>query len=564
MNGVACPSCETVAAPGAKFCAECGTPLARACPSCGTPADATAKFCAECGTALGASAPAPGAAPSAPAPVAERRVVTVLFADLVGFTTQSESRDAEETRELLSRYFETARNVIERYGGRVEKFIGDAVMALWGAPVAQEDDAERGVRAALELVSAVEGLGADVHVRAGVLTGEAAVTLGAEGEGMVAGDLVNTASRIQAAAEPGTVLVGEATKWATHASIDYSDAGVHELKGKAEPVPLFRALRVTAGRGGARKAGALEPPFAGRDRELRLLKELFHASAEEGKAHLVSVVGIGGFGKSRLAWELFKYVDGLATVNVWWWRGRCLAYGEGVTYWALAEMVRTRADIVEGEGAESARPKLREAIEPYITDAGELEWIEPRLAHLLGLEEHLTADREDLFAAWRLYFERLSEYQPVVMVFEDVQWADRSLLEFVEYLLEWSRNYRIFVLTLARPDFQERHPTWGAGKRNFSALCADPCARRGCAAVCGRDGADAARPRPARACGRPLPADGADWGAGHPRHAARPRRGAPRRARRRGAEPDPGRGSARQELHEAGARGAQRIVPGAG
>jgi class 3 adenylate cyclase/tetratricopeptide (TPR) repeat protein len=412
-------------------------------------------------------------------PVSERRFVSVLFADLVGFTSASESRDAEETRELLTRYFDTCRRLVELYGGTIEKFIGDAVMAVWGTPTAREDDAERAVRAALDLVAAVSALGDEVaapelQARAGVLAGEAAVTLGAEGEGMVAGDLVNTASRIQAEAEPGTVLVGEATKWATHVSIDYEDAGEHELKGKAEPLALFRAMRVTAGRGGARKAEALEPPFAGRDRELRLLKELFHASAEEGKAHLVSVVGIGGFGKSRLAWELFKYVDGLATVNVWWWRGRCLAYGEGVTYWALAEMVRTRADIVEGEGPETARPKLREAIAPYITDGDEFEWIEPRLAHLLGLEEHLTADREDLFAAWRLYFERLSEYQPVVMIFEDVQWADSSLLEFVEYLLEWSRNYRIFVLTLARPDFEERHPTWGAGKRNFSALFLEP------------------------------------------------------------------------------------------
>ena len=180
--------------------------------------------------------------PPPPAPVAERRLVTVLFADLVGFTTLSESRDAEETRELLSRYFETARNVIERYGGRVEKFIGDAVMALWGAPVAQEDDAERGVRAALELVSAVEGARRRrCASRAGVLTGEAAVTLGAEGEGMVAGDLVNTAARIQSAAEPGTVLVGDATRRASEAAIAYEDAGAHELKGKSEPVQLWRA-----------------------------------------------------------------------------------------------------------------------------------------------------------------------------------------------------------------------------------------------------------------------------------------------------------------------------------
>jgi class 3 adenylate cyclase len=307
-----CPSCGTEAAAGAKFCSECGTALARACPSCGSPVDAASKFCAECGTALAA----PPAAPAAQAPVAERRLVTVLFADLVGFTSASEGRDAEETRELLSRYFETARNVIERYGGRVEKFIGDAVMALWGAPVAQEDDAERGVRAALELVSAVEGMAPGVRVRGGVLTGEAAVTLAAEGEGMVAGDLVNTASRIQSVAEPGTVLVGDSTRRASDAAIAYEDAGSHELKGKAEPVQLWRALRVTANRGGEGKSVGLEPPFVGRDRELRLLKELFHSAGEEEKAHLLSVVGIAGIGKSRLAWEFEKYVDGLVQ-TVW-------------------------------------------------------------------------------------------------------------------------------------------------------------------------------------------------------------------------------------------------------
>jgi class 3 adenylate cyclase len=223
--------------------------------------------------------------------------VSVLFADLVGFTALSESRDAEEVRELLSRYFDRCKRLISLYGGTVEKFIGDAVMAVWGTPVAQEDDAERAVRAALDLVSAVATLGDEVgapqlRARAGVLSGEAVVTLGAEGEGMVAGDLVNTASRMQALAEPGSVLVGEATKRATEVSIAYADAGSHELKGKAEPVPVFRALRVTAGRAGSLKASGLEAPFVGRERELRLMKERFHAAAEEKKAHLVTVLGI--------------------------------------------------------------------------------------------------------------------------------------------------------------------------------------------------------------------------------------------------------------------------------
>ncbi len=470
MAGVTCPSCQTEALAGAKFCSECGTALAKACPACGAPVEATAKFCAECGTALSAATD-----PATPtrAPVAERRLVTVLFADLVGFTTRSEGRDAEEVRELLSRYFDTARSVIERYGGRVEKFIGDAVMALWGAPVAQEDDAERGVRAALELVSAVKVLSPDLHARAGVLTGEAAVTIAAEGEGMVAGDLVNTTSRIQSAAEPGTVLVGDSTRRASEAAIAYEDAGQHELKGKSKPLQLFRALRVIANRGGEGRAAGLEPPFVGRDRELRLVKELFHASAEDGKAHLLSVVGVAGIGKSRLAWEFEKYLDGLVT-PVWWHKGRCLAYGDAIAYWALAEMVRMRARLTEDEPAASALRKLSEVVEQFVGDPEERALVEPRLQQLLGLSDRTASDREDLFSGWRMFFERMAEQNPVVLLFEDIQWADSALVEFIEYLLEWSRNLPIVVITLARPELSDRHGGWGSSTRSFTSLFLEP------------------------------------------------------------------------------------------
>jgi class 3 adenylate cyclase/tetratricopeptide (TPR) repeat protein len=466
-----CANCGAESRPEAKFCSECGSSLARTCPN-GHPVPGDARFCDECGAALELTAKAP--APSRDsAPQAERRLVSVLFADLVGHTTFSEGRDAEDVRELLSSYFETARTVIERYGGTVEKFIGDAVMAVWGTPVAQEDDAERATRAALDLVAAIPELDPSLSARAGVLTGEAAVTLGAEGQGMVAGDLVNTASRIQSAAEPGSVLVGEPTKRAAEAAIVFEEAGTHALKGKAEPMELWRAQRVIGLRGGTVKFAGLEPPFVGRDRELRLVKELFHGTAEDRRAHLVSVVGIGGIGKSRLAWEFEKYIDGLAG-DVWWHSGRCLAYGDGVAFWALAEMVRGRAGIVEDEEATSARSKLRAAVEEHVRDPEERRFVEPRLAHLLGLEESPLGDQENLFAAARMFFERLAQAGPAVLLFEDIHWADSALLDFIEYLIEWSRDVPLFVLTLARPELADRRPTWGSGKRNFTSIFLEP------------------------------------------------------------------------------------------
>ena len=475
-----CSSCGTENPDGKKFCGKCGSPLAPSCPACGSPNPPDMNFCGECGAPLvpGAMALVTPTVQTREAPAAERRLVSVLFADLVGFTPLSESRDAEEVRDLLSRYFEQARTVIERYGGTVEKFIGDAVMAVWGAPVAKEDDAERSVRAALDLVATVSALGQEVgapglQARAGVLTGEAAVTPGSTSEGLVAGDLVNTASRVQSAAEPGSVLVGESTKRASEAAIAYEDAGSHELKGKAEPVPLWRALRVVAGTQGAMRSSGLEAPFVGRERELRLVKELFHGSADEKKAQLVSVTGIAGIGKSRLSWEFEKYADGLAE-EAFWHRGRCLSYGEGVAYWALAEMVRMRCEIVEDEEPAVALAKLHATIELHVPDPDERRWIEPRLAHLLGIEEGTAGDQENLFSAWRILFERLAEESPTILVFEDMQWADESLLDFLEYLLEWSRSHPLYVLVLARPELVDKRPSWGAGKRNFTSLYLEP------------------------------------------------------------------------------------------
>ena len=479
-----CASCGGENEIGRRFCGDCGAPLAVACPACGAVNSGRARFCGDCGAQLAVAVGAPagiGSRPEVP-PAAtahtERRHVSVLFADLVGFTTLSEAHDSEEVRELLTRYFGACQTVIGRYGGLVEKFIGDAVMAVWGTPVATEDDAERAVRAALEVVDAVTLLGIEMgapelRARAGVLTGEATVNIGARGQGMVAGDLVNTASRIQSAAEPGSVFVGESTKRATDAAIEYRDAGVHPLKGKAEPVPLWKAYRVVGGIGGLLKPDGLEPPFVGRDREFKLVKDIFLASADDSKAHLVQVTGIAGIGKSRLSWELFKYMDGLERVFRWH-RGRCLSYGDGVTYWALAEMVRGRAGIIEGEDRTSAMNKLRETVEHAVPDMTDRKFVEPRLAHLLGLEERNASDKSDLFAGWRLFFERLAASDPVVMVFEDLQWADPSLLEFIDYLLNWSRAFPIFVMTLARPG----HDTAMGPKRNATSISLEPLPAR--------------------------------------------------------------------------------------
>jgi tetratricopeptide (TPR) repeat protein len=313
----------------------------------------------------------------------------------------------------------------------------------------------------------------DLLARAGVLTGEAAVTVGAVSQGVVAGDLVNTASRLQSEAEPGTVLVGEATYRAAANAIAFAEIGPLSLKGRDEPVAAWRAIRVVGQRGGAGRTEAIEPPFVGRTEELRLIKELLHSTGREGKARLVSVVGIGGIGKSRLAWEFLKYVDGLAE-TIYWHKGRCPAYGDGVTFWALGEMVRMRAGIAETDDPIESRRKLAETLAQHLRDDEERRWVEPRLAHLLGLVERPPGEREELFSAWRCLFERIAELGTTAMVFEDLQWADPGLLDFIESMLEWSRNHPILIITLARPELADKRANWGVGQRNFTALHLEP------------------------------------------------------------------------------------------
>ncbi|MDQ3781499.1 MAG: adenylate/guanylate cyclase domain-containing protein, partial [Actinomycetota bacterium] len=356
--------------------------------------------------------------------------MSVVFVDLVGFTSWSESQDPEDARELLSGYFDVARTVVGRYGGVVEKFIGDAVMAVWGSPVAREDDAERAVRAALDLVGAVPRLGqargvAGLEARAGVVTGQV-MSWANPGEGLVVGDRVNTAARVQSAAAPSTVLVDEMTRQVTQAAVGYSDAGTHAVKGKTEVLHLWQAQRVVAGVGGAQRVEGLETAFIGRGRELSVVKELFHAAAEEGRARLVSVLGAAGVGKSRLGWEFDKYADGLAA-TVWWHRGRCLSYGDGIAFWALTEMIRQRLGIAENDPPEVAAAKLDAALPGWVPDEQERAFITPRLAVLVGAGTtghnqdgagqtaaglagagSAVFGREELFAGWRLFLERLA------------------------------------------------------------------------------------------------------------------------------------------------------------
>jgi class 3 adenylate cyclase/tetratricopeptide (TPR) repeat protein len=399
----------------------------------------------------------------------------LLFVDLVGFTATSEGRDPADMQDLLSGYFDLARTIVGRYGGTVEKFIGDAVLAVWGSPVAREDDAERAVRAAFELVGAVSGYGETrglpLRARAGVATGRVATWTNAD-DGLVVGDRVNTAARVQGQADPGCVYVDDPTKEATQAAVVYADTGLHRVKGKSAELRLWRAERIVAGVGGSQRVDGLEPPFVGRTRDLAFVKELFHATLEDRRPRSVCVFGAAGIGKSRLGWEFEKYVDGLAG-TVLWHRGRCLPYGDGVAYSGLAEMVRQRFGIAEDDPPTEAAAKLESGLARFAAQGGDLDYLALRLGVLIGTApSDLT--REELFAGWRLFFERMARTLPVVVVLEDAQWADTGMLDFLEHLMDWCSDAPIFVLTLGRSELLERRPQLAGGRRGWTAVSLAP------------------------------------------------------------------------------------------
>jgi predicted ATPase/class 3 adenylate cyclase len=438
------------------------------CPSCSFENADAAKFCSECAAPLREVASV--------ATTEERKVVSVLFCDLVGFTAASEAADPEDVRARIRPYHASLRNELERYGGTVEKFIGDAVMAVFGAPVAHEDDPERAVRAGLRILEAIAELNEQdpelrLQVRIGIDTGRAVVSLNArpeQGEGIVAGDVVNTAARIQTAAPVGGVAVSEETFRQTERVFVYEPLAPVEVKGKSEPVPLYRAIEARA-RFGSDLIRTQETLFVGRDVEKTLMQGLFDRCARDSAFELVTLVGEPGVGKSRLCAELFRYVDERSEL-VRWRQGRCLPYGEGITFWALGEIVKSHAGIFETDSAEVATAKL----DRVLPEVEERDWLRARLLPLLGIDSGQGASREESFSAWLRFVEAIAADGPAVVVVEDLHWADAALLDFLSYFAEWADGVPLLLLCTARPELFEAHATWGAGTRNAHTINLSP------------------------------------------------------------------------------------------
>jgi predicted ATPase/class 3 adenylate cyclase len=434
------------------------------CPQCGQENRAEARFCDACGAAL------------APLVVKreERKVVSVLFADLVGFTATAEVLDPEDVRGLQEPYWQHVRAEIERHGGTVEKFIGDAVVGLFGAPVTHEDDAERAIRAALTVRDwAQEQEG--IQVRIAVTTGEALVRLGARplaGEGMASGDVVNTASRLQSQAPANGIVVDERTFRATRHVIDYDEPEPVSVKGKERPVAAWAVIQARS-RFGVDVIRHGRTPLVGRTRELELTLATLARVRAESAPQLLTIVGVPGIGKSRLVYELMQAVAADPSAIVTWRQGRSLPYGDGVTFWALAEIVKADAGILETDRDDAAREKLARAVRQVVADDGEAGWVERHLHPLIGVggTSDLSDERRaESAAAWRRFFEAHAEARPLVLVFEDLHWADDGLLDFVDGLVEWVTHVPLLVVATARPELLERRPNWSGGKANATTL----------------------------------------------------------------------------------------------
>ena len=406
----------------------------------------------------------------------ERKIVSVLFCDLVGFTADSEQQDPEDVRARLRPYHARLRHEIERFGGTVEKFVGDAIMAAFGAPVAHEDDVERAVRAGLAILSAIRELnesdpGLDLKVRVGINTGEAVVAVGANlerGEGIVTGDVVNTAARIESVAPVNSVAVSEQTYRTTTHIFEYEPLNPAFVKGKTDPLALWqaKAIRIRFGTDFHEHA----TPFVGRDLEKPLLIGIYERAMQRRSVQLVTIVGEPGVGKSRMVAELFAHMDAKPEI-VRWRQGRCLPYGEGITFWALGEIVKREAAILESDSSEVAFQKLEAALSPDVADR---QWLIQRLAPLVGVETRVTAERQETFTAWRRYFETLAAGRETVLVFEDMHWADEALLDFIDHLAEWAEDVPLLIICSARPELYERRPGWGAGQRNAHTINLSP------------------------------------------------------------------------------------------
>jgi class 3 adenylate cyclase len=436
------------------------------CPTCGRENPQDARFCNDCGAALGVVS----------APREERKVVSIVFADLVGSTALAEQSDPEDVRAMLAAHYARVRAQLERFGGTVEKFIGDAVVAVFGAPVVHEDDPERAVRAALAIRDAAREGG--VQLRVAVNTGEALVNIDArpaEGQGMVAGDVVNTAARIQSAAPVNGVLVGEMTYRATAHLIEYRAADPVQAKGKSQPVAVWEAVALRQ-RFGSDVEQAPLAALVGRDRELDALRGALARSRQEREPQLVTVIGVPGIGKSRLVAELFTLVDADPEL-ILWRQGRCLPYGEGVTYWALGEMAKAQIGILESDSADDATRKLNESMASLLPNSTEAEWVAGHLRPLVGLTSQAATGGEgrgEAFAAWRRLFEAMGEQRPTVLIFEDLHWADDGLLDFIDNLVDRASGVPLMVLCSARPELLVRRPGWGGGKANATTLSLSP------------------------------------------------------------------------------------------